>query len=86
VGLDDAALGGLLGGHEAGAVVDADRGVGVVGQMRGDGASVLPDEREDVGEIALAAVEPDLVEGGEEGVRVEDVGAEVDLANRQLVL
>ena len=84
--LDEAPLGGLLGLHQADAVVHADGRIGVVGHVSGDGAAVLADHREHAGEIALLALEPDLVEGLEERVRVEDVGAEVDLASRELLL
>ena len=86
VPLDQAPLDGLLGVHQADPVVHADRRIGVVGHVRGDGAAVLADHREHAGEVALLALEPDLVERLEQRVRVEDVGAEIDLAGGELVL
>jgi len=52
----------------------------------GDGPAARLDQREDAGEVALAALELDLVESLEERVRVEGVRAEIDLADGELIL
>ena len=83
--LDDPALGGLLGRHEARAVVDAQGCVGVVGHVSGNCPAFLSDQRKHAGEVALALLQAHVVERVEEGLRIEDVGAEVDLPDRQLL-
>ena len=85
VALDDPALGDLLGRHQAGTVVHAESCVRVVGHVCGDCPASLADEWEHPGQVALALDELDLVEGLEEGLRVENVGPEVDLVHGQLL-
>ena len=85
MGLDDPALGRLLRQHQARAIVHSERSVGVVGHVRRDRPTVRADEREHARQIALALHDLDPAESVEESVRVEHVGAEVDLVRGQLL-
>ena len=82
---DDAALGQLLGGHQVSAIVDAEGDRRVVGHVGDDRLPLGVEEREDAGEIALARLVTDLVEGHEQVGRLEHVGAQVDLPDRELL-
>src|SRR5918992_1469867 len=82
--VEDAPLGQLLGRHEAGSVVDPERDGRVWRQLGHDPAAAFADQREGPREVALAVLELDVVEGRKQRARLEDIGAEVHLADGEL--
>ena len=83
VSLEDAALGALLDLHQPRPVVHPERNGGIVRGVCRDHPPAAHQGRQGAGEIELAVGQADLVERREERRRIEGVGAEVDLADRE---
>ena len=83
--LDERAAGVSLDLEQIGARVDPERAACVVGTEGHDGPPALAQQREDPGQVALAADLVHVVERVQQLASVEDVGAEVDLADCELL-
>src|SRR5205823_14272628 len=70
--------------HQVAAIVHASGGQHVVGAVGRHGLAVAPEDLEDAGQVELALLLGDGVEGGEELAAVERVRAHVDLANGEM--
>ena len=83
VSLEDAALGALLDLHQPRPVVHPERNCGIVRGVCRHHPPAAHQGRQGAGEIELAVGQADLVERREERRRIEGVGAQVDLADRE---